>query len=158
MNALDISKKSLSNTIESNICDILRVLVKDYDVKVNHCNGIDLELRRKDVIMRFEIKSAFRFIRMGKGNYRNGRFYFKKNELKADIEGYLFVEKINRRNNIDSFREMRLFFVYKSVLLQYFKENNFALDSIVKISINSIRRIHKIEFLDYLKTLNGECK
>jgi len=151
---MNYHQKKLSNNFEKALVKIISLI--GLKVLNNPTFGIDLFIRELDLFI--EVKSSFKYSKY-KCNYRKqiirfSHYSFKPNELFGLQEYYIFIEKVNKINDLNFIKSLNVFIVQTSIIKKYMIEQNKDLSKRIQISVNRIRDLSKYnlnEFKEILK-------
>lgn len=128
-----INNKKISNILERSISIIL-------DGKVYHNTGVDIIINSSVFI---EVKSSYRFSKYScktrNQNYRYSHYSFKANELNGYSDYYIFIEKINTKDNLNYIKKLKIYVISTDLIKQYFIRIGKDLTKRIQMSVQIIK-------------------
>ena len=147
------NQKRISNLLEKSIYHLLQIY--RFNCKINHSKGIDIIT---DNQIKIEIKSSYRYsvyrCKKRNQNVRFSHYSFKPNELLSKIDYYIFIEKVNKINDFNYIKFLKIKVIHKFDLEWYLEKNNFDLTKRIQLSVNTIRKIKNFELFELFNLLN----
>jgi len=148
-------QKKLSNNFEKALVKIISL--NGLKVLNNSNFGIDLYIRELNLFI--EVKSSFTYSKY-KCNYRKqivrfSHYSFKPNELLGLQKYYIFIEKINKINNLNFIKSLNIFVIKTSDIKKYMVSQYKDLTKRIQISVNRIRNLSKCNLNDFIEILKN---
>lgn len=149
-------QKKLSNNFEKALVKLISL--NGFNVLNNCTFGIDLFIRELDLFI--EVKSSFTYCKNNrkyqKQLFRFSYYSFKPNELFGLQKYYIFIEKINKINNLNFIKSLNIFVVKTSIIKIYMIKECKDLTKRIQISVNRIRNLLKCNLNQFIKELKNE--
>jgi len=151
-----LSIKKFSNILENSLTNVLN---KANINSLNHnTNGIDISCI--DLNLQIEVKSSFKYSKYHcntrKQSIRFSHYSFKPNELLGNQEFYIFIEKVNKTDNLLFIKKLEIFVIKTDILRKYLLSLHKDLTKNIRVSVNRIRILPNYNLNQFILLLKNE--